>query len=336
MPTLSQVRQSNGTLGASRREMVAVFVGGTSGIGEATAKQLARAVPKPTIHLVGRNPAAGSRILEELRAANPDGSFSFVQSDVSLLRNVDKACAEIREKEKHIDLLFMSTGHLAMSRKDTPEGLENNHVLRYYARMRFIQNLLPLLNASPTPARVITILGGGQEGQIDEDNFDLSKSWTFLKSTTYAATLNSLAVEHLAAAHPSISFIHVFPGLVRSPLMNSTFGKLAGSVMGVLSRPFSLSLEESGQRNLFIATSAAYPPAGLEGKEDADVGVKLGEGVSTAVASTGKKGGGSYILGYEGNDATNKKLMADYRGRDFPGKVWRHTAETFRRVLGSE
>ncbi|PYH92167.1 short-chain dehydrogenases/reductase [Aspergillus ellipticus CBS 707.79] len=329
MPSLSEVRQSNATLASTRPDLTAVFVGGTSGIGEATAKQLAKAIPKPTIHLVGRNPESGSRILEELRASNPNGTFRFVQADVSLLQNVDTACAEIKAKEDHIDLLFMSTGHLAMSKKETPEGLENNHVLRYYSRMRFTQNLLPLLQASRNSPRVVTVLGGGQEGTIELDNLALDKSWTFLKSTTYAATMNSLAVEHLAAAHPDISFLHVFPGLVRTPLINATVGNLAGSVLGVLSRPFSLSMEESGERNLFLATSAAYPSAKVGG------GSAGGSGTVVA-SSTGKVGGGSYILGYDGKNATQEKLMADYRGREFPAKVWQHTLDTFQRVLRSE
>ncbi|OOF90332.1 hypothetical protein ASPCADRAFT_179224 [Aspergillus carbonarius ITEM 5010] len=334
MPTLSQVRQSNTALGASRPHMVAVFVGGTSGIGEATAKQLALNVKKPTIHLVGRNAASGSKIVEELRASNPEGSFNFIQSDLSLLRNVDEACAEIQQREKQIDLLFMTTGHLAISKKDTQEGLDNNHVLRYYARMRFVHNLLPLLSASQGSARVISILAAGQEGSIEEDNFDLTKSWTFMKSNTYAATLNSLAMEHLATTNPTISFIHAFPGIVRSPLMKSTFGNFAGSVLTVLSRPISMTLEESGERNLFLSTSAAYPPAAP--KDPAHSGVPLAGGVQTAAASTGKVGGGSYILGYDGSNATREKLMADYRSKHFPNKVWNHTLETFKRVLRSE
>ncbi|RAL08494.1 NAD(P)-binding protein [Aspergillus homomorphus CBS 101889] len=334
MPSLSEVRQSNATLATSRPELIAVFVGGTSGIGEATAKQLAQSVQKPTIHVVGRSEASGSRILEELRAANPDGKFHFIQADVSLLRNVDTACEQIKEKEKSIDLLFLSTGHLTMFKNETEEGLDNNHVLRYYGRMRFIHNLLPLLENARGPARVVSVLAAGQEGQVDANNLDLTKSWSFLKAATYASTLNSLALEHLAATHPSISFAHVFPGIVRTPLMGSTFGHLAGSVLNVLSRPLSMAPEESGQRNLFIATSAAYPAA--RPRDPSYVGTPLGEGLRTAVASTGKVGGGSYILNYDGSNTAKEKLMAGYREQGFPAKVWEHTLETFRRILRTE
>ncbi|GAB1218612.1 hypothetical protein ATERTT37_007875 [Aspergillus terreus] len=333
MVGLTQVRSSNSALNSRNPHFVAVFVGGTSGIGEYTAKQLANSVKQPTIHLVGRNSAAGSRIVEELKAANPNGSFNFIQSDLSLLRNVDDVCAVIKNKEESIDLLFMTTGHLATSKKDTTEGLENNHALRYYSRMRFVHNLLPLLSASKTPGRVVTVLGAGQEGQISEDNLDLQKSWSFFKSVTYAATMNSLAIEHLASKYPTISFAHVFPGIVRTPLMNSTVGSFAGSILGFLSRPFSISEQESGERNLFISTSAAYPPA--TPSDPSKIGVPLPDGVQTSMASNGKVGGGSYILNYDGANATNEKVMNEYRQKDFARKVWEHTEATFKKVLGT-
>ncbi|KAE8315365.1 hypothetical protein BDV41DRAFT_185398 [Aspergillus transmontanensis] len=331
MVGINEVRKSNAALHAREGDFVAVFVGGTSGIGEATAKELAKAIKKPTIHLVGRNQAAGSRILEELKSANPDGTFHFIQSDVSLLRNVDEACSEIKQKEKAVDLLFLSTGHLAASKQNTSDGLENNHALRYYSRMRFVHNLLPLLSASKAPARVVSVLAGGQEGKIEEDNLDLQKSWTIMKAGMYAATLNSLAVEHLATLYPSISFVHVFPGIVRTPLMNKTMGSIAGSIVSFLSRPMSISPQESGERHVFISTSAAYPPAAPE--DPTNAGVPLVEGVKTSVASTGKIGGGSYILNYDGANAAKEKLMSGYRAEDFPKKIWAHTLETFKKVF---
>ncbi|KAB8203414.1 short chain dehydrogenase [Aspergillus parasiticus SU-1] len=331
MVGINEVRKSNAALHAREGDFVAVFVGGTSGIGEATAKELAKAIKKPTIHLVGRNQAAGSRILEELKSANPDGTFHFIQSDVSLLRNVDEACSEIKQKEKAIDLLFLSTGHLAASKQNTSEGLENNHALRYYSRMRFVHNLLPLLSASKAPARVVSVLAGGQEGKIEEDNLDLQKSWTIMKAGMYAATLNSLAAEHLATLYPSISFVHVFPGIVRTPLMNRTMGSIAGSIVSFLSRPMSISPQESGERHVFISTSAAYPPAAPE--DPTNAGVPLVEGVKTSVASTGKIGGGSYILNYDGANAAKERLMSGYRAENFPKKIWAHTLETFKKVF---
>ncbi|OGM51077.1 short-chain dehydrogenase/reductase [Aspergillus bombycis] len=327
MDSLQRARQANTTVGRRRSKLVAVFVGGTSGIGAATAKQLAKTIESPTIYLVGRNESAGSRAIKELNMLNPRGIFEFIKSDVSLLREVDAACQEIQKKERKVDLLFMTPGHLATRKNDTVEGLDNNHVLRYYARMRFIYNLLPQLEAANIPARVVSVLAAGKEGEIDESNFDLQVSFSFGTAATYGATMNSLAMEYLAAKHPSVTFIHVFPGIVQTPLMKSSFGYIVGSVIGLVAKLMSISEKESGERNVFIATSTAYSPATDAGKSSAD-------GVGVAVASTGKLGGGSYLLNYDGQDVTNQTLMRKYREREYPTKLWDHTLDIFQRVLG--
>ncbi|GAB1199419.1 hypothetical protein APSETT444_008767 [Aspergillus pseudonomiae] len=327
MERLQRTRQANTTVRRRRSKLVAVFVGGTSGIGAATAKQLAQTIESPTIYLVGRNGSAGSRVIEELNALNPRGTFEFIQSDVSLLREVDAACQEIQKKEHQVDLLFMTPGHLATRKNDTVEGLDNNHVLRYYARMRFIYNLLPQLEAANIPARVVSVLAAGREGEIDESNFDLQASFSFGTAATYGATMNSLAMEYLAAKHPSVTFIHTFPGVVQTPLMKSSFGYILGSVIGIVTKLMSISEKESGERNVFIATSTAYPPAAHAGDLSAD-------GLGVAVASIGKLGGGSYLLNYDGQDVTNQTLMRNYREREYPTKLWDHTLDIFQRVLG--
>lgn len=39
----------------------------------------------------------------------------FIQKDVSLLKNVDSACEEIKSQEQRADLLFMSQGYLTFA-----------------------------------------------------------------------------------------------------------------------------------------------------------------------------------------------------------------------------
>jgi hypothetical protein len=53
---------------------------------------LAGAVAKPTIYIVGRNEIAGEQVVEEIKAANNNGSYHFFPVDVSDLRKVDTIC----------------------------------------------------------------------------------------------------------------------------------------------------------------------------------------------------------------------------------------------------
>lgn len=104
------------------RPLVAVFVGGTSGIGEFTIQALATTHGSDgkgiRAYIVGRNAAAAEKTIAECRSTCPTGEFIFMKAkDTSLLSDVDRVCAEITELEEknkadgevaRIDILVMS------------------------------------------------------------------------------------------------------------------------------------------------------------------------------------------------------------------------------------
>lgn len=93
-------------------------MGGTAGIGETTVREFVRYKLRPTVYLVGRNQEQASRIIGELQKINGDAKIDFIKSDISLLRNVDKACESIQAKEEKINLLFMTAGFVGLKGRD--------------------------------------------------------------------------------------------------------------------------------------------------------------------------------------------------------------------------
>jgi NAD(P)-dependent dehydrogenase (short-subunit alcohol dehydrogenase family) len=113
MVALPEVQSSNSRIASALPPgLVAVFVGGTNGIGETTLKQFAKHARKPRVYFIGRSQEAGDRIAAECKALNSDGEYIFVKADTSLIRNVDDVCRDIKAKEKSVNLLFLSTGSL--------------------------------------------------------------------------------------------------------------------------------------------------------------------------------------------------------------------------------
>lgn len=90
--------------------LVAVFVGATSGIGEAALKEFARSARSPRAYFIGRSQEAAARITAECRQLNPEGEFTFIKADISLIHNVDEVCRKIQSKEQAINILFLSSG----------------------------------------------------------------------------------------------------------------------------------------------------------------------------------------------------------------------------------
>lgn len=117
MVSLEQMRLSNARIPACLPPgLVAVFVGGTSGIGESTMKQFAKHTDQPRIYFVGRSERAAARILAELVALNPTGEYHFIRGDLSLLQNVDDICREIKSREPLINLLFLTAGSMVTTK----------------------------------------------------------------------------------------------------------------------------------------------------------------------------------------------------------------------------
>jgi len=117
MIPLNLVKASNATLLQSLPPgIVAVFVGGTSGVGEVTLKLFAKNSVRPRLYIVGRSHEAAERIIAECRIVNPEGEYTFIQKSLDLMKNWEELSNEIKSKEKALNLLFLSAGEPDLSK----------------------------------------------------------------------------------------------------------------------------------------------------------------------------------------------------------------------------
>jgi NAD(P)-dependent dehydrogenase (short-subunit alcohol dehydrogenase family) len=329
MVAISEVRASNASLKSLPAGLVAIFVGGTSGIGLFTARELVRNTTSPKIYLLGRSQAEAIKIIDELKTINSSSQVSFIQKDVSLLKNVDEACQEIKNKEKQINLLFMTCGYYTLKgREETAEGLDRKFALHYYTRMRFINQLQPLLTAASNSgglSRVVAVLDP-QPGLGNVPNFsDLSLKTGFsLKAcAVHASSMTNFAFSNLANQYPTTSFVHSFPFIVETNVGRDAWGAfkpVVGAVLGILLKPWSVKQAESGERHLFASTAPRFAPKA----DDEDEG--------TAIGSDGLIGSGSYFLNWNDETLETTKRFKVMKEEGAEQKVWEHTEEVFRKV----
>lgn len=115
MVLLSIVQQTNASAASKLPAgLVAVFAGATAGIGETALRAFAKHTVRPKIYYVGRSQEVGDRLQKELREVNSEGSYVFIKKDMSLLKNVDEVCRDIKSKETVLNVLFLSQGTLKM------------------------------------------------------------------------------------------------------------------------------------------------------------------------------------------------------------------------------
>jgi hypothetical protein len=150
------------------------------------------------------------------------------------------------------------------------------------------------------------------------------------------SSLITLSLEAIAKKAPDVSFIHDFPGPVRSGLGKDATGFamfLLKTVFKIIGPFIYIPTVESGERHVFLATSARYPPA--EGG-DTGSGVSLDDGIAVARGINGTQGSGLYSVDWDGESASPKmeSLLEEYRKEGMEDKVWKYIQEDYLRITG--
>src|SRR5580704_13209032 len=145
---------------------VCVVTGATSGIGKATAAELARRGAQ--VILVGRDRARGEATVAELATAGPLPP-RLELADLSAMAEV-RALAERLAALDRIDVLVNNAGLVAGQRRVTADGYEEVFAVNHLAPFLLTTLLLPKLTAS-APARVITVTSDAHtSAHLDLDN----------------------------------------------------------------------------------------------------------------------------------------------------------------------
>ncbi|KAJ6263037.1 Oxidoreductase andH [Drechslerella dactyloides] len=374
MIPLPTIKAANSNLATRLPSPICVFVGGTTGIGSFTLKQLAASTVSPKVYYIGRTPGNATVLQKELEDINPQGTYVFLQCDVLSIKAVDECCRRISEREVEVNLLWLSAGALRSGMPgayihmhlylhfvhfvklmtslpiDTSEGLNWMAAISYYGQVRFITKLLPLLKRSAANdhfTRVIRILAGGLEKPLDPHDLDM-RNGSLIRGRQMHTTITTVAFDQLAHENPEISFVHAFAGFVKTEGQKfpGLMSLIIRSVMWIAGSWLLIPPEESGERNLFYATSEIYPPAAV-GAETANTGKggagaeesehtgkekRKDEGEEVAVGLDGVKGSGCYTLHWDGTAKSGNKVLLEYRESGFREKVWEHTLAVYRNI----
>lgn len=199
--------------------------------------------------------------------------------------------------------------------------------------MRFLYNLLPQLTNAAQGAgsgrhglsRVLSVLDGRGNAPLIMNDLSLKDNYNLRNCANHAITMTSLSMEELASLHPSISFVHAYPGIVKTSILrdNGFLIKTALSALFFLFSPMTVGLEESGERHVYVGTNPIFAPRGSKGGND------------TATGSDGLQGSGSYLVGADSATVSNQKVLEGYRADGTRASVWKHTLDIFKGIRGA-
>ena len=110
------------------------------------------------------------------------------------------------------------------------------------------------------PSDVSSRVGAGNEGPLDPNDLP-ALHVPFLRLRGHLCTLLSLGLEAVARTAPEVTFVHDYPGTVQTTLVSrieGVRGVLLRAYVWLLGRWICVPIEKSGERHLYLATSAKY------------------------------------------------------------------------------
>ncbi|KAK7037641.1 hypothetical protein VNI00_010858 [Paramarasmius palmivorus] len=265
---------------------VGVFVGGTSGIGQGMAEAFATHTSgNAHIVIIGRNRSAAESIISKFpRPSSSEAKHEFIQCDVTLMKNVKKATDQLLATVPggKINYLAMSPGYVTVKNRDeSEEGIDRKMAVHYYARWKFINDLLPALRKAKElgeDAKVYSVVSAGHGGNININDLGMKKSYSKTQFALAGPTYNDLMMEEFFAQNPNVTFIHACPGWVRTNLgsnADSLVLRVASPILYGLLWPWTVSYETSGEYMLHgMLNTAKEPRAWRIDDHGDDIGMK--------------------------------------------------------------
>ena len=140
---------------------VVVFTGGTSGIGQVAATELARKGAR--IVLVARDRDRAAAALADFGRAGPGLAHRVVFADLASIGQTKRVAAQIASAEARIDVLVNNAGALFNRRQLSPDGLEMTFAVNHMAYFVLTGGLVRTLTQS-APARIVNTASGAHRG----------------------------------------------------------------------------------------------------------------------------------------------------------------------------
>ncbi|MGW7017897.1 oxidoreductase [Streptomyces decoyicus] len=202
----------------------AVVTGANSGLGYATARELARHGAR--VLLACRDEARGRAALDRLRSEVPTAEAEFRRLDLADLSSVRDFAATLDDFDgDRLDLLINNAGVMALPYRTTADGFEMQFGTNHLGHFALTGLLLPKLLATPG-ARVVTV-SSMLHALADLDHTDLNSARSYRRWVAYgrSKSANLLFVHELtrrlAAAGSQVLAAAAHPGYASTNLMTA-------------------------------------------------------------------------------------------------------------------
>jgi NAD(P)-dependent dehydrogenase (short-subunit alcohol dehydrogenase family) len=229
-----------------------VITGGTSGIGEVAAVELAKQGAR--VVLIARDSARGDVTMAKLRKANPGADHKIHIAELSQLKAMKRVADEIGASEPQVNVLINNAGAMFGTRQVTEDGLEMTFATNHMAYFVMTNLLLPRLGPG---ARIVSTASDAHKGaRLDFDDLQSEKRYSgfsvYGKSKLCNILFNRELARRLDGSGVTANCLH--PGFVATRFGDNS-GGVFQTVLKVAKPVGAISPEEGAKTIIYLAAS---------------------------------------------------------------------------------
>ena len=241
---------------ADLQDKIILVTGATSGIGEVTARELAR--QGAHVIILARNRSKAEHTQREIIAATGNERVDIVLADLSVLSQVRDVAAQIHAKYPRLDVLVNNAGLMfGAEREVSADGYEMTLATNHLGPFLLTSLLFDLLQKSPA-ARIVNVASMAYRfSKPTLDDIQSERSYSAMWEYGNTKLWNIMFTQELAKRLRAHGITNVTTNSLHPGAVATGYGKQSGgwlSAVLALGRPFMLSPEKGAETSIFLAS----------------------------------------------------------------------------------
>jgi retinol dehydrogenase-12 len=241
---------------ADLQDKIILVTGATSGIGEVTARELAR--QGAHVVILARNRQKAERTQQAIVAATGNQRVDIVLADLSVQQQVRDVAAQLHDKYSRLDVLVNNAGLMFGSERElSADGYEMTLATNHLGPFLLTSLLLDLLQKSPA-ARIVNVASMAYRfSKPTLDDLQSEQSYSPVWEYGNTKLWNIMFTQELAKRLREHGIRNVTTNALHPGAVATGYGQQTGGIISAvlaLGRPFMLSPEKGAETSIFLAT----------------------------------------------------------------------------------
>lgn len=234
-----------------------IVTGGTNGIGEITALELAQ--QGANVVIISRNESKLKNTVSMIQAKTGNNNVSYIQADLSSIEDINSAADIFLQDHDRLDVLVNNAGSYFSDRQESVDGIEMTMALNHINYFLLTNRLLEVLKATADAhgeARIVNVSSmAHNSAKINFDDIQARNYGGFRRygESKLMNVMFTYALDRrLQGTGVTVNALH--PGFVNTGFGTSN-GGITSMILGLMQKFIAISPEKGAETNIYLASS---------------------------------------------------------------------------------